>query len=227
MRPNIWLRSLVAFSASILLLLSFASLAFSYGVYEAGGDGPLWSLSKVCRGIVGYTLAYSSMSDGQGKVNSFYVTYVSGDGKTVNDVEFGWLWVQPQEGKAPLFFSVGVRNNDYRLTRINWFPAGTDHQYKVIYSQPGGDGQKWFCYWDGVFQCTQSHTYLIDGWSNVGGERSLNCGGNAEFRSMRRWTSSKWVWWSSPTDWPNFHNDPNYRFIRHTATEGWIRPGQD
>jgi len=219
-------KTLVTISLSVLLILSFTSLALpAIGPTVGGVNGVPLSGSWLARGTMGYTTAYSSMSDGQGKINSFYVMHVNAAYSVMNCIEMGWSWIQPQEGLAPLRFAVGVKDNDYYCININWFPAGTTHHYKVIYLQMGSDGQKWLCYWDGIYQCTQQHTWVVDGWSSVGNERTWNCGGNAEFTHLQRWNGSSWNWWTQANNWPYFDTDPSYRFVRRSNTEVWIRPG--
>lgn len=236
----------------MILISSQSALAipgwWCYKVFENGGNGtqgsPLW----LCRGTGMTTQAYSSMMAGpQGKINSCYVSHVSSTG-VLNQAEVGWLWMGT-ESNAPMYFAATIKDsavNEQTVWLIDWFTPGASHHYRTRHVRQGSNEQIWGVYIDYAYVGTIGGTYLVDGWSHVGGERSTDtwiynpfpyvqrvsyeCGGNAEYTYCEKWKDGSWSAWTQANDWDywntwNLDTDSDYVFLPHAANVGWIRQG--
>jgi hypothetical protein len=235
-------RVLLVLALSIMTLLIIAPPCFgtpawwNYSVCESGSNGPFMNAAYFCKGIDGYTPAYGSMSNYQGKVNSFYIWHRNAQGLD-NAVEVGWSWLRPDQGNAPMLFMVTLQNHPdpgwYHEWNVRWFDPGSMHKFGTGYMGPGGSGQKWGCWMDDVYYGMMSTTFLAGGSALVGGERSvpspwwysphvIECSGNAEFYYIRsqRNDQSGWDYWWANRDCPTFDTDGGFKYIP-TAIPGY------
>lgn len=118
----------------------------------------------------------------------------------------------------------------YREAALEPFTPGAVNRYTIRYITPQPEGQRWGFWVNGVWRASWPYTWLIDGWTYVGGERTTGgggtvwCSGNAEFTGCKKFRSNSWSYWTDPRDWRSTLYDPYFKFYRTSSNSGMIRP---
>jgi len=203
-----------------ILTLTIPLLAFASGRQRAAGNGPYHHHSWTYRGVQGWVACPTTRQ--RRKVRSFYIYDLD---KPVNTAEIGWRWKTWSKPKA---FWVIVIDSNYFDGNIADLDPGSTHLYTTRYMFGVGPGTyRWNFYLDGQLKA-ELDLHMDEGWAIAGcergydGDKSWPDANSAFFYNMEVWSyypQRFWTWrsWVMPNDWPQFANDPDYKFYPHVT----------